>query len=392
MKLNKIIGFCILMLLCICSVNAYTYESVDYDSLYVHVFNSDNIEDKRTDLNNWIWKSGKTNYTPTLTYDIANTVSNFVMSDTSNLDQIDKIEYTNERNFYYVQYLYTPITKNNRLFIFNTGHGAGTEGGSNAMVQALINEGYYVLVNHMVCTGPNTGDYGTGSTCHDAMASLENSTYNPMEDFFNHLYSSVSYLEDTYSFTDISMAGISGGGWTTVFYSALDDRITSSYPVAGSYPRFIYDEVMSTGGDWEQGTVGTTVHTFLTNNVSYLDMYILGGSNGRMLAVYNQYDSCCFSGTHYTYFEDYINYKSKILGGTYEVYLTTSSSHEITTGAKNLIISTNTLISEKTYYRSMKINIDGSTNTITNTTLMSKGFIFSTTENIINFITLIGGA
>ena len=34
----------------------------------------------------------------------------------------------------------------------------------------------------------------------------------------------------------ISMSGLSGGGWSTTFASAIDKRISASFPIAGSVP------------------------------------------------------------------------------------------------------------------------------------------------------------
>lgn len=46
------------------------------------------------------------------------------------------------------------------------------------------------------------------------------------------------------------MVGLSGGGWTTTDYSALDPRITLSLPVAGSLPLDV--PIGRSGRDTEQ--------------------------------------------------------------------------------------------------------------------------------------------
>ena len=46
-------------------------------------------------------------------------------------------------------------------------------------------------------------------------------------------------LDENFDFDSYYMMGISGGGWTTVLYSAIDDRISQSYSVAGTYPIFM---------------------------------------------------------------------------------------------------------------------------------------------------------
>jgi hypothetical protein len=47
------------------------------------------------------------------------------------------------------------------------------------------------------------------------------------------------------------MLGLSGGGWTTTIYSAIDKRITQSFEVAGSIP-IPYRINFSDVGDREQ--------------------------------------------------------------------------------------------------------------------------------------------
>ena len=42
-----------------------------------------------------------------------------------------------------------------------------------------------------------------------------------------------------YNFKRYSMIGLSGGGWTTVVYAAIDERISDSFSVAGSIPFYL---------------------------------------------------------------------------------------------------------------------------------------------------------
>lgn len=66
------------------------------------------------------------------------------------------------------------------------------------------------------------------------------------------------------------MMGLSGGGWTTVLYAALDPRIMRSYPVAGSWPIYLRFASPRDWGDYEE----TIPELYKT--VNYLEMYILG--------------------------------------------------------------------------------------------------------------------
>ena len=46
--------------------------------------------------------------------------------------------------------------------------------------------------------------------------------------------------------------GISGGGWVTGVYSAIDTRIEKSFPVAGTTPIFLRLNNPTNFGDYEQ--------------------------------------------------------------------------------------------------------------------------------------------
>ena len=121
------------------------------------------------------------------------------------------------------------------------------------------------------------------------------------------------------------MIGISGGGWTTIVYSAIDDRVSESFSVAGSYPFFLRSEIRNLG-DYEQTDLG------LYSQVNYLELYVLGASgNDRFqMQIFNEYDPCCFSGTTYKTFDKLIQEKIEKVGtGTFETYLDKSQTKHI---------------------------------------------------------------
>jgi hypothetical protein len=65
------------------------------------------------------------------------------------------------------------------------------------------------------------------------------------------------------------MLGISGGGWTTVLFSAIDDKISQNYSVVGSFPMFMRSDAKNIG-DYEQ------MIPELYSIVNYLELYIMG--------------------------------------------------------------------------------------------------------------------
>ena len=105
----------------------------------------------------------------------------------------------------------------------------------------------------------------------------------------------LNYAVEEYAYDLVAMVGLSGGGWTTTLYAALDPRIARSYPVAGTLPLYL-----ESGGDYEQ------THPGLYALANYPELYVLGTYEGerRQIQVLNRYDPCCFGGTEYVLYEE----------------------------------------------------------------------------------------
>jgi hypothetical protein len=122
------------------------------------------------------------------------------------------------------------------------------------------------------------------------------------------------------------MVGISGGGWTVSLYSAIDDRISQTYSVAGSLPIYLRS-ISENRGDYEQWLPELYQ---IANN---LDLYIISsyGDDRKFVQIFNKYDSCCFAGDLYKSYENEIK-KSilKLEKGYFEIYLDdTHKTHKI---------------------------------------------------------------
>jgi hypothetical protein len=89
----------------------------------------------------------------------------------------------------------------------------------------------------------------------------------------------------------IGVAGLSGGGWQTIFFSSLDPRVTLANPVAGysSYLTRIHNH--SDLGDSEQ----TPVDLAATGDYAHLTAML---APRVALLTYNQKDDCCFAAPH----------------------------------------------------------------------------------------------
>jgi hypothetical protein len=84
------------------------------------------------------------------------------------------------------------------------------------------------------------------------------------------------------------MTGLSGGGWTTTLYAAVDPTIRCSFPIAGTIP--LYLRTRGSVGDREQYE-----QTFY-RIAGYPDLYLLGasGRGRKQIQILNRRDDCCF--------------------------------------------------------------------------------------------------
>src|SRR6185369_9016803 len=90
------------------------------------------------------------------------------------------------------------------------------------------------------------------------------------------------------SYRTFHMTGLSGGGWTTTLYAAIDPRIRCSFPVAGTIP--LYLRTRGSVGDREQ------FEPTFYGLAGYPDLYVLGaqGRGRKQVQILNRRDDCCF--------------------------------------------------------------------------------------------------
>ena len=91
--------------------------------------------------------------------------------------------------------------------------------------------------------------------------------------------------------TRVGVAGLSGGGWQTIFISALDTRVTLCNPVAGYSSFQTRTEFASDLGDSEQ----TPVDLGATADYSLLTAML---APRAALLTFNATDDCCFAAGH----------------------------------------------------------------------------------------------
>jgi hypothetical protein len=112
---------------------------------------------------------------------------------------------------------------------------------------------------------------------------------------------------------DVSMMGLSGGGWSTSMMAAPDTRIKLSVPVAGSFPFYLRNVDPNSMGDAEQDNLAMFDENVAADGsgggvVTWLEVYALGGcgEGRRQIMVSNRYDQF-FSGTAGDSFKDIVS-------------------------------------------------------------------------------------
>jgi hypothetical protein len=174
--------------------------------------------------------------------------------------------------------------------------GDGHLGLARAMNNLLL-EGYGVIGMYM--PGDRPGD--TSGNSHPTLIEHTPVTAGSgLQFFMDPVLKFLNYAINTGLYTNYYMMGLSGGGWTTTVYAAIDPRIEMSFPVAGTVPLFMRS--CSSSGDAED----YFDHTFY-GIAGYQDLYILGsygaiptGGQRHQTQVLNRNDSCCFGMNEYS--------------------------------------------------------------------------------------------
>ena len=217
-----------------------------------------------------------------------------------NVERVDALQITMERGQQTVTYHFIPQQKTRRLVIVHQGHACELDGyGVGGLIRDLLRNGYSVLGAYMPQCRPGDCPGNCTAQHHTMFSSLYPSAGSPMRLFLEPLVVSLNYLESRHRadgfprYTEFHMAGLSGGGWTTTVYAAIDPRIKFSFPVAGTIP--LYLRSGSSLGDTEQSLPG------FYRIAGYPDLYLMGsfGRGRRQVQILNRRDDCCFGAAQH---------------------------------------------------------------------------------------------
>ena len=301
------------------------------------------IDEKRKFLTEFFWGVGTLQriVDKSPLPDVESDISDSRYNNFQNLKRIDRLVVEMEYGVNSISYLFIPEQSNEKLILYHQGHGGDFILGSDT-IQFFLNRNFTVLAMSMPLVGMNNqpvveidrlGEIKLVS--HEQLRLLEANHFNPMKLFIEPIQINLTFLGKEYDFKQYSMIGLSGGGWTTVVYSAIDDRISNSFSIASSIPFYLrVDERDIT--DYEQTNVD------LYQNVNYLELYVLSASgDGRKhVQIFNKNDPCCFSGNGYETYESAVNDKISQFGkGNFQVFVDdTHNEHKISDTALKYIV------------------------------------------------------
>lgn len=257
----------------------------------------------------------------------------------SGLNSVDRIEMQLGYRLTSIAYHLVPLRSNRRLVILHSGH----EQDANLMqkeINALLSAGYSVVTMSMPLNGPNSRPnvlvpkFGSiDVVSHEYLQFLPLKTGSPIRYFIDPVEQVVTLLAPRYR--DVSMIGLSGGGWTTTLAAALDQRIARSYSVAGSYPLFLRFNSAKNWGDWEQTDAA------LYNVADYLDLYVLAahGAGRKAVQIFNRSDPCCYAGDWWQTYDAPVREAVRKTGsGVFQIVSVDSDAHSISPDALGFIV------------------------------------------------------
>jgi len=276
------------------------------DDRHVTITSAADIANKRQALVNFVWGAPgfPSGSLPSVTLNVPSPVAGL-----GNLSRVDRLLVNMDAGQQGLAYHFVPQRQNGRLVVVHHGHACSfnddpspTDSGPGLQrtVNGLLVDGYSVLAVFM----PHLRPDDCGSVSHDALftnPAYEPADGSPMKYFLEPVAVCLNYLK-THSgahgfpaYQEFHMVGLSGGGWTTTVYAAIDPTIKISVPVAGTLPLASRPSY----GDTEQ-----LLEAFY-QIAGYPDLYVMGsyGQGRKQIWLLNRRDDCCF-GDHPSLYHD----------------------------------------------------------------------------------------
>ena len=266
-------------------LNAITIKTsaVDVNARY-HFTNDSELATLRNNIISGIWFDDGT---PTKAIpdaiEVGFTGDTYFNPVSTNLQSINKLTWMMGSGYGNYHYHCIPINSNGKCVFFPFGHGnswsvMSTTFGYNALINRLIDAGFYVVCAYMVGMGSNAL-IKDGPDNH-AFADIEEAgIYNPLELFITDWIYEMNYIKANYDFDEIDMMGHSGGGEITLYCSALLADITHSFCIAGALVPSFFQSTQQ--GHYEKGSATDLIDQFFYDH-SGVDFFSLA-AHGRNL-------------------------------------------------------------------------------------------------------------
>lgn len=263
------------------------------------------IDMRRTSLINFIWGQGTL---PTTQAAVQATTEVCQTSGLPNLASTTQLRAAMPNSKEAFACHLRPTQSNGRLVILHHGHGCKLADGSgdfddNAYgmyrtAQHLLSDGFGVLYVHMPyfrpgdCAGNATSaadgtPLGGSTNPHPALVAVVPSTGSSLQFFLGGVLQALNKVASLNLYQEYNMVGLSGGGWTTTWYAALDPRIKTSFVMSGAMP---FQFWIGPGND-EQDNAG-----YYNGRTGYKDLFLMATDQGRrQVHVLRRHDGCCFN-------------------------------------------------------------------------------------------------
>ena len=167
---------------------------------------------------------------------------NFYCGMFDNVDTVETLTVTMEYGMTSLITIVTPIHPARIVTIYHHGHANFSEynPGFVPSINALLSAGHTVAIISMPFLQPNVKPLitprSTISTHDDLVKLPRTSPSSELKFFLQPVFQTVDEFSESHPDWQIQLAGLSGGGWTTVVAAAIDARINYSVSIAGSAP------------------------------------------------------------------------------------------------------------------------------------------------------------
>ena len=228
---------------------------------------------------------------------IETNIEDETFSKLGHIKQIDRFTVNMKHDVNSVIFLIHPENQfHDELIIYHNGHIGKIHNiedsyeGKNT-VRFFLERGYPVLVVSLPLHGVNNrptvivDEEPILLEDHPNFKSTKNEEFNPLSYFFEPIAVTLNFLDKEHEFKKYHMMGLSGGGWASIIYAAIDERISTTFSVAGGVPIDHFKQTER--GHWE--------FEEFPSIASYYDLYVLDTLGERkFIQIFNSHDPCCW--------------------------------------------------------------------------------------------------